>query len=367
MRLLYIAKIDEKYSLDFGVSKKIKGQIRAFQELGYEIDYLRMQDKFIIFNEDRLDKIKYRYFAYKEFYKVIKEQKRLKYDFVYLRYARGDIYFYKTIKMFNELSIKVITEIPTYPYENRLIGDGVKDTISGWVDMYLATKLKKYVYRISVTNTHEYIYGIKTVNINNGIDLKELPIIKKQKKQNECINMIGIANLAKWHGYDRVIYGLSEYYKNKNQAKDVNFYIIGDGSEKENLINITKQLNIKDKVHFLGGKSGKELDDIFNIMDIGISSLALFRAGGGHDPIKSKEFLGRGIPVVLGYEDKLIDMNLPYVLKVDENESYVDIDNIINEYEKCFNISESEIRMYADKFLSWKTQMKKVVDGINKK
>ena len=48
-------------------------------------------------------------------------------------------------------------------------------------------------------------------------------------------------------------------------------------------------------------------------MHIGVSSLALFRAGGGHDPIKSKEFVAKGMPVIIGYKDKALSSNLEFI------------------------------------------------------
>lgn len=366
MKGLYIARIDEEYSLDLGVGKKIRGQIHAFNELGYDIDYLRLVDKTVKFNDKSFNKVKYRFFGCRHFYKVIKniDYKNIdEYDFIYIRYIQGNISLYNIIKYFSKRNKKIIIEIPTYPYNTEFNKMTLRRFIVGNLDKYITKRIHKYVFRISVTNTHEEIFGIKTININNGIDLRELPII--DKKENNKINMIGIANLARWHGYDRVINGLADYYNNEFiDKKDVNFYIVGEGSEKSNLMMITKEQNIDDKVHFLGAKSGKELDRIFDDMHIGVSSLALFRAGGGHDPIKSKEFLGRGIPVMLGYEDKLIDMNLPYVFKVDENNTAIDIENIVSRYKACDYIKNNEIRKYAEEFLTWKFQMNKIIKEL---
>ncbi|MCC3862736.1 hypothetical protein K0040_00235 [Terrisporobacter petrolearius] len=366
MKGLYIARIDEEYSLDLGVGKKIRGQIHAFNQLGYDIDYLRLSNKTVKFNETLFNKVKYRFFGCRHFYKVIKnlETKHIdKYDFIYIRYIQGNISLYNIIKYFSKRNKKIIVEIPTYPYNTEFNKMTLRRFIVGNLDKYITKQLCKYVFRISVTNTHSEIFGIKTININNGIDLRELPIV--DKKEESKINMIGIANLARWHGYDRVIKGLANYYNSESMnKKDVNFYIVGEGSEKNNLMTITKELRIEDKVHFLGAKAGQELNNVFNWMHIGVSSLALFRAGGGHDPIKSKEFLGRGIPVLLGYEDKLIDMKLPYVLKVDESDTPINIEDIVKKYESCSYIENNEIRKYSEEFLTWKFQMNKIIKEL---
>ena len=42
---LYIAKVDEEYSLDIGVYKKIQGQINAFKNKLDVIDFIRLKNK----------------------------------------------------------------------------------------------------------------------------------------------------------------------------------------------------------------------------------------------------------------------------------------------------------------------------------
>lgn len=361
MKGLYIAKIDEEYSLDFGVSKKIKGQIQAFENLGVKIDYLRLKDKNVMLNDKKIKRIKVKYFAYAEYRKFTKNLGN-EYDFIYARYVKGDLNFYKTLKDYHKKGVKVIVEIPTYPYDTEQKSCNIKVIKSNIFDKIIRKKLKKYLFRIAVTNEHKEIFGIKTININNGINIKEFPLIKPVCSKS--INLVGIANLAPWHGYDRVIKGLGQYYANKNKSENVEFYIIGEGKEKENLMSLCEKLNLEDKVHFLGAKRGRELDEIFDRMHIGASSLALFRAGGGHDPIKSKEFLARGIPVLLGYKDRLIDMNLPYVFHVVENDEPIDIDLIVEKYNASLKINPQDIREYAKEFLSWEAQMQKILSEL---
>ena len=48
--------------------------------------------------------------------------------------------------------------------------------------------------------------------INNGLDLSSIRI-KEKNKDNKKLNILSIANNSKWHGYDRVIKGMYEYYK----------------------------------------------------------------------------------------------------------------------------------------------------------
>lgn len=365
MKGIYIAKVDTEYKLDIGVSKKILGEINAFKNIGNSIDYVRLKNKDIFINDGKLGVTPNRYFACRDIYKGLKKI-NLNYDFAYLRYCRGNYNFYKIIKLLHKNNIKIIVEIPTYPYRSEINKKSIRGIIDLVLDKLITPSLHKYVYRISVTSDDKEIFSIKTIGINNGIEIDRFPMVNYSDRNMDKINLVGIGNLAKWHGYDRVIEGLDKYYNdNKNLDKrEVDFYIIGEGNEKNNLQALTEKYNLNKYIHFLGAKNGEELDDIFNKMDIGVSSLALFRAGGGHDPIKSKEFLARGIPVILGYEDRLIDMNLPYIFKISEDDKPVDIGTLLKKYNKTLNIKPEEIREYAKENLTWEVQMKKVINEL---
>lgn len=363
MKGIYITKVDNEYNLDIGVCKKILGEINAFKNLGNNIDYVRLKNKDIYINDEKLGSTDTRYFACKDIYKGLKNI-NLNYDFAYLRYCRGNYNFYKIIKLLYKNNIKIIVEIPTYPYRSEINTESVTGVIDLTLDKIIVPLLKRYVYRISVTSDDEEIFGIKTIKINNGIEIDRFKLVSYSNRNIDKVNLVGIGNLAKWHGYDRIIEGLNNYYKSNTgsvKQQEVHFYIIGEGNEKNNLKDLMQKHNLSKYVHFLGAKNGEELDNIFDDMDIGVSSLALYRAGGGHDPIKSKEFLARGLPVILGYIDRLINMNLPYVFKVEEEDKPVDIDALLKKYNEILDIKPEGIREYAKENLTWEFQMKKII------
>ena len=363
MKGVYIAAIDYEKKEYFGVYKKIKGQIKAFSQLGFNVDSILIKDSKIIIKNNIIDK-KLPKPWYSGFHKILlKEYKNilLKYEFVYIRFSRNDINFLKLLRYLSANNIKVIVEIPTYPYDKEF-DYNLKQNIYRIIDKYVSRNMYKYTYKIATTNSLDKIYNIDTVQIRNGVDTDSINITSSIKN-NDVINLVGIANLAKWHGYDRVINGMSNYYRNKTVDKEVHFYVIGEGLEKENLIKLTNSLCLSKYVHFLGAKIGKELDNIVGDMHIGVSSLALFRAGGGHDPIKTKEFLAQGLPVIVGYNDKLVDMTLPYVIKVEECNEAIDFNYIVERFNNI-ECESLEIRHYAEKMLSWKAQMSKVVNLI---
>lgn len=361
---IYIAAIDTKSDLDVGIYNKICGQVDALMKLGMKMDCILMEEKKIIVNgvirSGKLSRP-----AYMHFHKYLSkncDEYFNKCDFVYIRFFRNDLLFLWLIKKLYERQIKVIVEIPTFPYDDEY-SHNFKQTIYRMLDLYVTRNMKKYVSFISTTNEYSSIFGIDTIQIRNGIDIDKIKYTEKKIDKNGSINLVGIANISRWHGYDRVIEGLHRYIKTDNN-RNVNFYIIGEGPEKGKLESLVENYNLEDNVFFLGVKKGKELDDVLNMMHIGISSLALFRAGGGHDPIKTKELLGRGMPVVLGYNDKLVDMNLPFVIKVSEDEHPIDIKLIVDNFLEA-TYSPNLIRNYAKENLSWESQMREVTTRLN--
>lgn len=365
MKGLYIAPVDSSIKEHLGIHTKIMGQINALTNLGIKMDYIRMKNDYIVFKEVQTDIKLNRAKHYLFFRYIISNIEDLvrDYDFVYIRFSFANPYMFKLAKILKNKGIKVFIEIPTYPYESELVNT-LKNKVLKIVDRILWKVNKGNVYKLVLTTNKKELFGIKCINIFNGIDVNNLHKVEGNNRDN-IIRLIAVANISRWHGYDRVINGLSKYYLRDNEKKEVEFYLIGEGEEKENLEKLTRDLNCDKYVKFLGAKHGKELDNIFNHMDIGVSSLALFRAGGGHDPIKSKEYVGRGLPVILGYKDMALDETLEFVFNVSEDESDLDIEEIVKKY-CAMNYTVDEIRNYAEKNLSWNSQMKKIVDEIIK-
>lgn len=105
------------------------------------------------------------------------------------------------------------------------------------------------------------IYGNKekTIVINNYID--ESKIIEKSKEKLDIkidktkINFLCIGRLSKEKGYDRLIEAVNLLKKQYEDIdKVINIDIIGDGLEKENLSNLSKQYELDEVIHFFGRK-----------------------------------------------------------------------------------------------------------------
>ncbi len=207
-----------------------------------------------------------------------------------------------------------------------------------------------------------------TFVLTNGIDVEQYPP-KKFVKFNDRLNIIFVtAFYSSWHGFDRILYGLKKFYDNGNSL-DIFIYVVGD--VKSGYENMALNLNLKERIIFCGTKYNKELNQIFDICHIGLGPLAIHRKNLEYaSPIKVREYLARGMPVIIGYKDEDIEDDFPFVLKVSSDDSPVDIQNVVD---FCKNIYDNygekmiyEIRNYAKNKLDYSVKITKLVDFLEK-
>ena len=178
-----------------------------------------------------------------------------------------------------------------------------------------------------------------------------------------------MAEVHYWHGYDRLIAGLGEYYKNGGN-RDVFFHIVGgvgpsemyDSMHAPGFHELIEKYQIQDKVIFHDQLFGDALTAVFNQCQFAIGSLARHRSGITNiKTLKNREYAARGIPFVYSENDSDFDKQ-PYVLKVPADKSPIDINKII-EFVDTHTMNPLDIR-HTVEHLAWKNQMQRVVDAI---
>jgi glycosyltransferase involved in cell wall biosynthesis len=104
--------------------------------------------------------------------------------------------------------------------------------------------------------------GIDTASFKNfaGWELKkELKIPEDEKI------LLFVGRIAKEKNIDFL---LKTFKGMLQKRRDLNFVLVGEGDDKENLENLTKELGISDKVFFTGGKDRSYVIDAYNAADI---------------------------------------------------------------------------------------------------
>lgn len=274
------------------------------------------------------------------------------------------------IRLFKRLQadgIKSVMEVPTYPYDGEFATLPLKYRTEHIFDKMFRCKLASYMDAIVTFTDEKEIFGQRTICISNGVDFDSIPLHKPIAVTNE-IHLIGVAEVHPWHGFDRLIKGLGEYYRQQPVANsnkpDVFFHMVGGVSESmmRDFQAIIRQFGIEKYVVFHGKLFGDELTAVFNQCQFAIGSLARHRSGiSCIKTLKNREYAARGIPFIYSEEDSDFDQQ-PYVMKAPADESPIEISKILDSINH-FHISPENIRSSVS-LLSWKYQMKRVIDGI---
>lgn len=362
MNILYLTSVnfdEKKYK---GVVNKIGYQIEGFKKNGATVTHYNFDPVKNTFLRKVLRRVSI--FASNSYIKSNIDLDMKKYDVVYVRYTLSD---YHLIKLFKNIKatnpkIKLVLEIPTYPYEAEYKDN--KKFMFVLRDKLFRKQLNKYVDKISTFSNHDEIFGCKTINISNGIDLDVIKLRNKIEIE-ESVNILAVANISFWHGYDRAIKGIYDYKKEFPKGRKVKFYLVGLGEEEAKLKKIVEELNLSAEVEFLGYKTGKELDDVFAKAHIGIDHLGLHRKDMKElSSLKSKEYCARGIPFILSHHDKDF-VDFKYVMDVVPTEENLNIKSVVDFTESIYAEESFDISMrdYAGNF-AWEKITKDIIRGI---
>ena len=274
------------------------------------------------------------------------------------------------VRLFHKLNkrgIKCITEIPTYPYDSEFKGYPLKYKIPLYIDKLFRKALAKKMEAIVTFSNEETIFGKRTICISNGIDLDSIPI-HNPKKHND-IHLIAVAEIHYWHGFDRLVAGMGEYYKLNPDARKVFFHVVGWEDDRGTTSNgyltveqTAKKYNIGQYVVNHGKLFGDKLDEVFNQCVFAIGSLGRHRSGITNiKTLKNREYAARGIPFIYSETDNDFE-DKPYIIKATADESPVNIRQIID-FIDTHDVNPTEIRNTVE-HLSWRFQMEKVVREI---
>lgn len=360
-----------------GISKKIFYQKKALASLGHDVrlcyplidandgHYKRMLDDFVLedYGTGITAKIKKR-ICYGAVTRYVRE------NGIEFAYVRSDhnanpalIRWFSALK---KAGVKIVMEIPTYPYDSEYSRSPLKRRLSLAVDKCFRRALAKRIDRIVTFTDLDEIFGTPTIRISNGIDFSAIPVKKHVNDTSLRVNLIGVAQVHFWHGFDRVIEGMAAYYAG-NPEREVVFHIVGEGVAEEicRLKNLSSGYGLDGKVIFHGCMSEQALDDMFETCDIGIASLGRHRNGiTGIKTLKNREYAARGIPFTYSEMDDDFD-TMPYVMKSPADESPLDIGQLLDFYH-ALDMTPAQIRDTIYGRLSWDVQMEKVMDGIRR-
>ena len=375
MKILFL--VYHGFSEVSGISKKIHYQVKGLRENGHEVHVC-----YYDFNADG-HRCRYVDGLVIEDYGVgmlAGLRQRTDYDciydycrshgieFVYARcFQNASPFLIRFFRKLRQSGIKAVTEIPTYPYDQEFKTFPFVTRTNLKIDQLFRNRLYREMSAIVTFSDAEQIFGQRTIRISNGVDFDSIPLHHYQPV-DDAIHLIGVAEVHLWHGYDRLIAGLGEYYQHEANPRNVVFHIVGGidpfdlygEGDYPGIQTLIDQYGIQEHVVFHGQLFGEQLDAVFNQSQFAIGSLARHRSGiTVIKTLKNREYATRGIPFIYSEQDSDFD-DKPYVVKAIPDESPINIRQIL-EFVDTHHFQPEEIRKTVEG-LSWKLQMQRVVD-----
>jgi hypothetical protein len=278
-------------------------------------------------------------------------------------------------KKLRKAGVRSVMEIPTYPYDHEFDGYDWDQRMRLRIDQMFRRRLSAQMDAIVTFSDEDRIFGQRTIRISNGVDFDAIPLHQSTPQPQGEIHIIAVAEVHTWHGFDRFIHGMGEYYeKSKMEVGSVKprvfFHIVGDvwnpemngSSRAPGFRTYIEQYGLQPYVIFHGKLFGDELTKIFNLCCFAVGSLARHRSGiTVIKTLKNREYACRGIPFIYSEQDSDFD-HQPYVLKAPADESSIDIQHVID-FVTTHQFRPETIRQTVE-HLSWQRQMAIVVNAI---
>jgi hypothetical protein len=367
-KIFFYAKMNFGNPHSAGIKKKVVGQKKALNHLGFDTDLMYIESDQIILDDYRNgikritipSKWKFLKYLYHDF---ITQFELAKYDVFYLRhFPMHPLSWWMLFQLKRRHpAIKIIVEFPTFPYSKQLKAISSWHYFSGVIDDVFTPLAMKYADRVLTVSQHTAIFGKATLITSNGIDVSQfkpiaLPIFE------DSLNIVGLANVQIWHGYDRVIKGLEQYYQSANRPLKVRFHIIGAGKECDNIAQLANDCKVAEYVVLHGALFGDALYDTLQQCHVGLGALADFRVGMDNaavSPLKNREYCAFGLPFVCTYKDSDLPADFPFVLLMNADEQPISIAAIVDFYttlRQHYPDYTTQMHQFTKTHLSWESK-----------
>lgn len=366
-KLLYIVR----YPIyeDFNLRGKFDGQRRGFEKLGYDVYYLAFDRKyFYLINNGQkqiFGKAHWKvpgYFhtmCYQDLYtSARKAVQSIAFDCVYCRAAPNLPASLRLAKQAKRSGSRLIYEYPTYPLRSEKSMSLLRSVYAP-ISVALRKRIENLVdgFVLIGEDAGGMYNGKPAINIANGIDPDVIPL-RKYKPDPDAIHILLLASMSYWHGYDRLIRSLHAY----NGEPTVVLHMVGgnDGGMLPEWKKLTEALQVEDRVLFHGKLYGEELSEMFDLCDVGINSLGMYRKGFSvTSELKTREYAARGLPFVCSVEDPVLQhAQETFWFRVSNDDTIPDMQQIVA-FAKATRADREhpeKLRAYAQQYMSWEGQ-----------
>jgi glycosyltransferase involved in cell wall biosynthesis len=217
-----------------------------------------------------------------------------KYDFVLTIFHPFHRVPHAAVECAKKLNIPVIIKVDDAIFDKTT---GLK-SIQRKIEKISNTKVIKNADLILVSNNKTRSVIIENYNIEsekisivpNGIDIESF--VKHELKQNFVI----FSGMMYHHRGLEVLLKAAQKVITKNPK--IKFMLLGDGPEKNKLIQLTEDLGISSNVEFKGWVNREQIPHLLAKSLIGIGPLKLTAVTEGALPIKVLEYMASSLPII---------------------------------------------------------------------
>ena len=244
------------------------------------------------------------------------------------------------------------------PVITTLRGTDINRSLHSWYDklsLKLCLKLNDKVIAVSeaICENVKQIHpncSKHLLTIPNGVGNNFINILPKFTITEDMpISFVTIGNIIPQKGISTILYAL----KKISHLKNIKLYIIGDGPEKQNLVNQALNLGINEQVHFLGKTPHNKIPEYLEKMDVMILS-----SWGEGRPNVVLEAMSAAIPVIAsnidGTRELVQDSKTGFLFEVNNSEQLAEHMKILKENPKLRQKLGSNARQFIIKnSLTW--------------
>lgn len=368
----------EKNNHAIGITKKIFGQIEAMKKLGYHVFYtayveggIEISDantgEIICFNKYFTSNKKVQH-AIRRFLlliiakKYIVERKETL-KAVYIRYLYFDGPMLGLLKSIKRKHVPIVMEMHSYPCLGlHFSWEGVFFIL----DKTFQNRCAQFIdcFANMSQNDLPFVGKQKVVTISNTLDPNAIKMRKPVEKKDDTLRLLSVAYEREAHGFDRVVKGLSEYYR-AGGTKRILVYFVGKYLKSTH--ELVRKLDLGEYCQFIDPVEGKELDYYYDLADIAIGHLANHRIGSySGSSIKIQEYMAKGIPFIYAWNEMTIPSKYKYAFKFDLNDEPIDFNLVVSFFDSLPNPQKvaRDMRSDFERFAGWDNQLKKVMTAL---
>ncbi len=361
--LLYVTFVDYKEKKFLGVIKKIEFQLRAFTAAGMECTLVGQYGSgavviapdgqhTVMENTAGISKRKFLADA------AAAQLDAKEYTGAYIRFQFFCNNMEAMLKNMKAHGLRVLLEIPTYPYEPELILQGIKGIPKLVCDKLFRRRCYRNIDLVGVSNSVDNVYGVPTFCMKNGLCMEDFKLTE-YGYYPERLDMISVSSMMRWHGLERVMQGMADYYA-AGGDREVVLHAVGDGIERERYESIAKELGLEDKVIFYGSLFGEQLDEVYDKCSVGLCALTAHRKNMTEGtPLKTVEYAARGLAIVTEMKLLFLEDDCDFCLQIPFDDSPMDINAVIEMNDRLFADNYPEARKRIRNAVEEKCDMKR--------